>query len=81
MPNSPSSHGFGSTPARAGRTRASPVLVLRLRKHPRSRGEDGAQTRNLHVCLEAPPLARGGKGSGQVERTQVGSTPARAGRT
>jgi len=71
----------GSTPARAGRTDTELPEQPRFRKHPRSRGEDPSPPNPTSSTTEAPPLARGGRHRRSMSSLNVGSTPARAGRT
>ena len=69
----------GNTPARAGTISGKPKRRQRVRKHPRSRGDDRSYPRLILSPLETPPLARGRSLFGVDARLDPGNTPARAG--
>ena len=49
------------TPARAGRTEFNHNIAVCFRDHPRSRGKDSRDIRNLIDDVGSPPLAREGQ--------------------
>ncbi len=71
----------GTTPARAGKTPATPSGIRSPRDHPRSRGEDPLGAAGTRTLAGPPPLARGRRPAlGQPHRPRR-TTPARAGKT
>ena len=72
---------LGSTPAGAGKTETAQAMQASVRKHPRRRGENGAASRCVRRCSEAPPQARGKRRGALLPIQCQGSTPAGAGKT
>ncbi len=71
----------GITPARAGSTCGSSVLLGPTVDHPRSRGEHRSTVASTGPASGSPPLARGAPGSPPRWTSRVRITPARAGST
>ena len=69
----------GITPARAGNRHHAKSENLRLRDHPRSRGEQPCSALRKRMRVGSPPLARGTAMADQFARGGDGITPARAG--
>ena len=70
-----------NTPAYAGKTLSLSWQIMRLRKHPRLRGEDASRRGHSHDHSETPPLTRGRHGD-DVSGFHCGrNTPAYAGKT
>ena len=73
--------GERKTPACAGRTRGAACCRRRWPEDPRLRGEDSAQSSNPIGGWGRPPPARGGLKMDWRCRSNLGKTPACAGRT
>ena len=70
-----------TTPARAGRTVAWSLELIRRADHPRSRGENGHDDAPTRPLVGPPPLARGELRQAKAGSPHHRTTPARAGRT
>ena len=71
----------GITPAHAGKTRTTPLLVRKAGDHPRACGENSRLPRVSFVVLGSPPRMRGKRRRTGVSRAWPGITPAHAGKT
>ena len=71
----------GNTPACAGKTSRGFPLGFFCRKHPRLRGEDIDAKTGKDRATETPPLARGRHNDSANTQTDLGNTPACAGKT
>ncbi len=71
----------GTTPARAGKTRAEVGPSRRRRDYPRASGEDSATVMSKLLVWGLPPRERGRPLGGFVHGHDEGTTPARAGKT
>ena len=69
------------TPARAGKTSNVKCFINGLGDHPRSCGKDTAKGIQMYVVIGSPPLVRERLKRLRTENTNVGITPARAGKT
>ena len=69
------------TPARAGTTGPDGVVRVRLKAHPRSRGDHRRSPGERRTICGPPPLARGPRRHDRDGRADPGPTPARAGTT
>ena len=72
---------FRLIPARAGNTKISPLGVLNMTAHPRSRGEHCSGVRLLALFAGSSPLARGTLRPIARDTRAVRLIPARAGNT
>ena len=74
-------NGIGLIPAHAGKTLYSLVSLQMSRAHPRSRGENGSESRGLLGAGGSSPLTRGKLIDILVGQGRSGLIPAHAGKT
>ena len=72
---------IGLIPAHAGKTQRPGLLDLRLRAHPRSRGENGQRSAAYFAAQGSSPLTRGKLEPGLAAGVVAGLIPAHAGKT
>ena len=71
----------GLIPAHAGKTSAVWVVIFGLPAHPRSRGENTADSRRFDAWVGSSPLTRGKRRHSRVPSRTRGLIPAHAGKT
>ena len=74
-------HGYGITPAYAGKRRLCVVAAHLGRDHPRVCGEKCAPTAQQNTATGSPPRMRGKAGQIQSQTPELGITPAYAGKS
>ena len=69
------------TPAHAGKTVSAPISSRHTRDHPRACGENSRIKRLFASLTGSPPRMRGKQNSRYMHRSNLGITPAHAGKT
>ena len=80
-PPQPKQSNTGITPAHAGKSGCDEELRIRHRNYPRSCGEEAMNSRAFWIYQELPPLMRGRDLTLGLIASQMGITPAHAGKS